>query len=119
MKSLPFSHLKRLHQAADYKRLFATTDRLASKHWVFIAAKNHLIYARLGLVVPKKHYTKAVSRNRIKRLIRESFRHKQHDLQGLDIVVLALKNIEVLSNIQISQSLNQQWERLVLRKSAL
>lgn len=45
--------------------------------------------ARLGLVVGKKHLKKAVDRNRFKRLVRESFRHHQEQLKGLDIIVLA------------------------------
>jgi ribonuclease P protein component len=45
--------------------------------------------ARLGLVVSKKHLKRAVDRNRFKRVVRESFRHHQEQLKGLDIVVLA------------------------------
>ena len=40
-------------------------------------------------MVGKKHLKKAVDRNRFKRLVRESFRHHQEQLKGLDIIVLA------------------------------
>jgi ribonuclease P protein component len=51
-----------------------------------LAAPNGLDYARLGLIVPKKIIATAVGRNRIKRLIREGFRHNQRELPGLDVV---------------------------------
>lgn len=43
--------------------------------------------ARLGLVIPKRLARRAVLRNLIKRLARESFRHLAHRLPGVDIVV--------------------------------
>lgn len=44
---------------------------------------------RLGLVVGRKVSPLAVTRNRIKRNIREAFRLTQHELTGMDFVVLA------------------------------
>ena len=51
-----------------------------------LAAPNGMNYPRLGLIVPKKIIATAIARNRIKRLIRESFRLHQHELIGLDVV---------------------------------
>jgi ribonuclease P protein component len=51
-----------------------------------LAAPNNLNFPRLGLIVPKKIIATAVGRNRIKRLIRESFRLNQHHLFGIDVV---------------------------------
>lgn len=49
---------------------------------------NGLDQHRLGLAVAKKMFRKAVERNRIKRLIREAFRHERPAWKcGLDIVV--------------------------------
>jgi RNase P protein component len=39
-----------------------------------------------GLIVPKKIVSTAVGRNRVKRLLRESFRLQQASLAGLDVV---------------------------------
>lgn len=44
-------------------------------------------HSRLGLSVGLKAAGSAVARNRIRRLVRESFRRRQHHLSGLDIVV--------------------------------
>ena len=50
------------------------------------ARPNDVGVARLGLVVAKKVLRRAVDRNRVKRVIRESFR-KRRGLPALDIVV--------------------------------
>ncbi|MCU0896529.1 MAG: ribonuclease P protein component [Burkholderiales bacterium] len=51
------------------------------------ARANALPYARLALVVPKRFAPRAVDRNRVRRLIRETFRLNQFHLAGQDLVV--------------------------------
>lgn len=45
--------------------------------------------SRIGLTVAKKNVKRAHERNRIKRLTRESFRLRQHELPPMDFVVVA------------------------------
>ncbi len=52
---------------------------------------NPLGCARLALVVPKRLAPRAVTRNRIRRLIREAFRLHQQRLGALDCVVRMMK----------------------------
>jgi ribonuclease P protein component len=54
---------------------------------------NQLSFARLALIVPKKFVPSAVQRNRIRRLVRETFRLHQAQLAGLDCVVRLTKPI--------------------------
>ena len=51
-------------------------------------------HARLGLVVTKKGNAKAVRRNRIKRIVRETFRQHQPSLGTYDVVVQVMGPIE-------------------------
>jgi len=48
-------------------------------------------YPRLALVVPKRLAPRAVTRNRIRRLVREAFRMHQEQLGALDCVVRLMK----------------------------
>ena len=43
-------------------------------------------------MVAKRNVRLAVERNKLKRVIRETFRHKYQQLQGLDVVVVVKKN---------------------------
>lgn len=47
-------------------------------------------YARLGLIVAKRILPRAVDRNRVKRLIRETFRHRAAELPAIDLIVQPL-----------------------------
>jgi ribonuclease P protein component len=77
-----------------------------------LARVNHRPYARLGLGVPKRQIRRATARNRIKRLIRESFRHDQLKLTGLDIVVLVRGGAVGADNLHILAALSEQWDKL-------
>jgi ribonuclease P protein component len=50
-------------------------------------APNGLGTSRLGLIVPKKIWPRAVDRNRIKRIVREVFRLGRLEWVGLDMIV--------------------------------
>ncbi len=67
-------------------------------------------------MIAKKNIRLAVQRNRSKRLIRESFRHHQDLLSGLDIVILARKGLDKLDNAAIVQLLEKLWQDLVRRR---
>jgi ribonuclease P protein component len=85
---------------------------------LILAVLNGLPYARLGLAVSKKHVRKSVNRNRIKRMARESFRHHQSEILGLDLLVITYKGSEMLSNKQIRLSLEDHWHRLIQCKDS-
>ena len=55
-------------------------------------------------MIGKKNVKLAVQRNRLKRLIRESFRHNQETLAGWDIVVIARKGLGELENPSCTSS---------------
>ena len=69
-------------------------------------------HSRLGIIVARKHVRRAIDRNRIKRLVRESFRHRQHEIPDLDVIVLARPGIGTLDNQQLYQQLDRLWGKL-------
>jgi ribonuclease P protein component len=84
--TFPSSH--RLHGPAAFAAVYDGKVRESRGPLTIYARLNDLPHARLGLSVPR-HVGTAVRRNRIKRLLRESFRLMQHDLpRGYDLVVV-------------------------------
>jgi len=55
-----------------------------------------------------------VARNRLKRIIRDSFRHVKNQLLGVDIVIMARDPSESAENRELFASLEQHW-RVVAR----
>lgn len=51
-------------------------------------------------------------------MARESFRHHQSELFGLDVLVITYKGLEMLSNKQIRLSLEGHWHRLIQCKDS-
>lgn len=68
--------------------------------------------ARLGLAISKKCARRSVDRQRIKRLIRESFRQTRQQLPAMDIVVMCRPAVLSMSNHEISKALDRHWQRL-------
>jgi ribonuclease P protein component, eubacterial len=56
-----------------------------------------------------------VKRNRLKRLARESFRHRMQELPPLDVVVSARTAAAKAGNAEIRASLAAHWDRIVRR----
>lgn len=86
--------------------------RSSDRYFTILCCKNDLPHARLGLAIAKKTIAKAHQRNRIKRLVRESFRLQQPFNLGMDLVVMAKKGLQLQSNSEIQASLAQHWNRL-------
>jgi ribonuclease P protein component len=67
--------------------------------------------ARLGLAVSRKVSKSAVQRNRIKRLVRESFRKHRAHLPALDIVVMARPGAAECDNPQLATRIDALLKR--------
>lgn len=79
------------------------------------AIKNRMPTARLGVVVPKKGTRLAVRRNRVKRLVRESFRLHLSDLPSVDIVVQVFSSVE---DDRLVKLLDQQFAIIAAQLSS-
>lgn len=91
---------------------------LAFSHFCAVAKPNagdtireQLPVSRLGAVVSKKVAKSAVRRNRVKRLIRESFRLR-HQPQGIDFIVIAKPGAAGADNTQLTKELNNLWKKI-------
>ncbi len=117
MTGYGYSKALRLLTPADFKQVFdAAALRVSSKELLILARFNRFDHPRLGLVIAKKNVRKAVQRNRVKRIIRESFRSGQAALadggRGIDAIVLARAGLDRLDNNVLHELLDQLWRQL-------
>ena len=110
MDVFAFPKTARLLKVADYTDVFRQPDINLSVGPLRIRArKNRMRHARLGLVVTKRGTPRAHDRNRIKRLIREAFRHQAPQLPAVDVVVQVFGAID---EGQLRDTLVTQFARI-------
>jgi ribonuclease P protein component len=97
--------------AAAFGRVFEEAKRSRDKWFTVLSRGNGEQQARLGLAISKKHCRKATTRNTIKRIVRESFRQHQAELQGLDVVVINQPAATGATRRQLFDSLAAHWRR--------
>ncbi|CAA0110768.1 ribonuclease P protein component [Zhongshania aliphaticivorans] len=111
-----FDKSLRLLNASEYQAVFDESRlKVSTAELLFLARINKLGRARLGLVIAKKNVRLSVQRNRVKRVIRETFRLNNHKLQGIDIIVLARRGLGDIDNKQLHEICNQLWYQLEKR----
>ncbi len=104
----------RVRLRAEYTRVFEggrrIGDPLLALHWLPGDTP-----ARLGLAVSRKVDPRAVGRNRIKRILRDSMRKLRPQLKGGDYVIVARAAAGSADNARILDA----WLRLLRRAGAL
>lgn len=110
--SARFDRRARLLKPAEYKRVFDSAKRSSDRYLTILCSPNDLDHARLGLAISKKCSKLAVQRNRIKRLIRETFRLNQHDLLQADYVVMARPVAAKADNQELIRALNKLRQKV-------
>ncbi len=73
---------------------------------------NQLTHARIGIVVAKKSFPKAVERNLIKRRLREIFRFHQAQMANLDVVIRPRQQVRGVSYQQLAKDFVQVLARI-------
>lgn len=109
-QSFPSSH--RLLRPAAFRAVLGVRCRSGDELFTVYARRNDTEQARLGITVSRKVSLRAVRRNRIKRLVRESFRHQALKIVGLDVVAIARPKASLVTNKDIVQSLEEHWNRV-------
>lgn len=127
ISSVGFPRSARLLKPADFKRVFKKSTVSSDRYFKVLACPNDMNRARLGMAVSRQVDKHAVGRNRIKRVIRESFR--QTFMQGaegatdsispdatasnqMDLVVLPRRECATISNPCLFASIEAHWSRL-------
>ena len=117
MSENAFPKTARLLSPKDYKPVFDNSRyKVSTKQFLLLATASQAIRPRLGLVIAKKHVSKAVQRNRLKRVLRESFRLRQSEIPLIDIVVLARKDADKLAPLELRKMIDRLIDDLILRE---
>jgi ribonuclease P protein component len=108
-----FPRNARLTRPAQFRAVFAGAQRYRNRYFTILVRPDPMLAgARLGMAIPKKLAPKATDRNRLKRLIRERFRHARQRLDGLDAVVMIRSIACHTDNAILMTALDDLWQRI-------
>lgn len=85
---IDFPRSARLLSAGDYGTVFKRNQRFGDRYWTILVHQSNDSPARVGLAIAKKRAKRAVDRNKLKRVARESFRLRRVQLKGVELVVM-------------------------------
>jgi ribonuclease P protein component len=103
---------KRLRSKPQFDAVYASGRRIDDRFFALRVKPNGLENPRVGLAVAVKTAGNAVRRNRLRRLVRESFRQAQLDLPAVDIVVAAKFPAAEAPAASLRASLATLWQRV-------
>lgn len=102
----------RVRKRADFLRIQSSGRKLASANFLTFVLRSPLPHPRLGVTVSKK-VGNAVTRNRVKRLLRESFRLQKGAFPGgLDVVFVARSQSATASFEQVQREVREASQRV-------
>lgn len=111
---------QRLKKPSQFQSVYQSKQWGGSKYFVFnvlandkAITENKSLPSVLGVTVSKKVSKRAVDRNRIKRQIREFFRHHQHELNNANIIITAKPHCIKANDKARSESLLEMWEKVL------
>ncbi|MDP1766019.1 MAG: ribonuclease P protein component [Methylotenera sp.] len=102
----------------DFSSVFNFRKRISTQYLAIHYQPNMYQRARLGLVVGKKTAKLAVSRNYMRRVIREFFRLNQHQIGHVDLIIRVQKKFCRGDFIQIKQEFDFLISKLNQRVNA-
>lgn len=111
-RRLRFGAELRLRSKLQFDAIYAGGKRIDDRFFGLRVKPNGLDHPRIGLAVAVKTAGSGVARNRVRRLIRESFRLAQHELPAVDIVVAAKFPARETPAATLRASLATLWQRV-------
>jgi len=104
---------QRLTAGRQFELAYQTGRRKGDHLFGVIVRPNGQPQARLGMAVSIKACGKAVRRNVVRRVIRNTFRLCQHPLAGFDVVVNARPGAREATNADMVASLERLFQQLM------
>ena len=111
-RRLRFGANLRLRSKLQFDAVYAGGRRIDDRYFALRVKANGLAHPRVGLAVAVKTAGNGVKRNRLRRLVRESFRLAQFQLPGVDVVVAAKYPAAEAPAASLRDSLATLWKRV-------
>ncbi len=109
-----FRRSDRLRKPEEFQHCFTQGLRVSGRCFRLHVSFTHA--PRLGLAVSRKVDTKAVIRNRIKRVARDSFRLVRAELPTADFVLVAKREAASATTAELRADLDSLWRRAAALK---
>jgi ribonuclease P protein component len=111
-RRLRFGANLRLRSKLQFDAIYAGSRRVDDRFFAMRVKPNGLPHPRVGLAVAVKTAGSGVNRNRLRRLVRESFRLAQFELPAVDVVVAAKFPAAEAPATSLRASLATLWKRV-------
>ena len=108
-----FPRQLRLTRAAEYRQIFNNNKRISDDSITILVGNKSGAFPRLGFAIARKQIAKAVDRNCLKRIFRESFRKNQHRLPARDIVIMVRRSIINIDAAELNSNLLKHWTSVI------
>lgn len=106
MPAYKFPRKHRILKRTEFLEIQSRGRKYFCKNFLIILSKNNLNHSRLGVTVSKRVHKRAVVRNRLKRRMREIFRHIHPSLRDhFDILFIARQNADELAFAEIKRQI--------------
>lgn len=109
---LTFPPERRVRRKVEFEAAYKRGRRFHDSLFTMTVRANEVGGPRLGLAIAARTIGNAVARNRLRRMIRESFRHAQHRLPAADIIVGAKVGARSAPDPLRRQSLSALWNKI-------
>ncbi|MGA1384040.1 MAG: ribonuclease P protein component [Steroidobacteraceae bacterium] len=109
-----FPPSRRVLRKTDFETAYRDGRRFGNACFSLIVCPNGGRSPRLGLSIGARVIGNAVARNRLRRIIRESFRLTQHQLPAVDLIVGARAAAREAPATRIRESLDALWQKVAM-----
>ena len=103
-----FPNAVRIRKRAEFLKLSASKQKTTVRGFLVVWGENNLQTARLGITASRKIGC-AVVRNRVKRLLREFFRHNRLGMVAVDVNVIARRESAQMSYSDVMLELKKAF----------
>lgn len=110
---LSFQRSQVLRTGAQFQGIYRQGRRFGNELLTAAVSANPTGTPRLGLSIAARTVGNAVARNRLRRVIRESFRLHQLELPAVDIVIGARNAARAAAADAVRASLSKLWQQII------